>query len=42
MATLFREIPNIKLADTTTPASMKFLDYFSIKPAGGKCEIVLE
>lgn len=37
---LFRECPNIKLADTATAESMEEIDYFVIKPRGGKCEIM--
>lgn len=39
---LFRECPRISLYPTTTEASMETVDYFAIKPKGGKCLIVPE
>jgi len=39
VATFFRECPDARVAESTTPLSMDFLDFFVIKPAGGKFEI---
>ncbi|KAF2166629.1 hypothetical protein M409DRAFT_23262 [Zasmidium cellare ATCC 36951] len=38
-ALFFRELPNARLADSTTAESMDIIDFFVIKPKGGKCEI---
>ncbi|KAK4500352.1 hypothetical protein PRZ48_008541 [Zasmidium cellare] len=37
----FHELPNARLAPTTTDSSMDIIDYFVIKPKSGKCEITL-
>ncbi|EMC98923.1 hypothetical protein BAUCODRAFT_385201 [Baudoinia panamericana UAMH 10762] len=41
VSTFFRECPDAKLADSVTSESMDFIDYFAIKPVGGKLEIDL-
>ena len=35
----FRELPNAKIADGVTDESMEILDFFVLKPKGGKFEI---
>ena len=41
VATFFHECSDARIAESTTPESMEILDFFVIKPAGGKLEITM-
>ena len=41
VATFFRECPDARIAESATPESMATVDFFVIKPSGGRFEITM-
>ena len=41
LATFFREFAGVKLASSTTDASMRVLDRFHIAPVSKRCEVIV-